>query len=570
MNHEQTVFNGRNIVPGMPDNLVRAVSFLSEKEKEGSFVYSTSVSDWAAVEDLLEGAVEPRYESHLIAYAIGIAFIVSQTGGQIVFPERINEWSWASALSVVAPISGWDASCMIRVVSSFHTNKDGIEYVLENAIRVYCRAYFDNGLALLDGLPSFKEGVVAGLLEGDYERFCPLYPPAENQDLFTRAFVHTAQMPQESICKLYDASKAFSPFDSKDAMAFLLTALGDVDDVRKADCRQRILALLQNDTTPYVSPVCNWAIRQVSPDSFYEECILALIKGLNESGRESSLKTIDHAIVLRDKDTEFLERVFLCVAENHTPADIISLECCLHTLSEDKKAFLDFVLFFVLHPKGHYRITGRRLWDNYHMESSSFDPTSLSEELQCVFIVLMLQDYGNPETRLPKIIPLFKSKSEMVNNTLIAYIRPYADEFMGHVTSAIDQAGIDTEWTRRLKKYIEDRHISLEKRRGLKELSPKYAQYKYYQEALRTQSAHLKQQIDKTEKEHPSSITDLFKKQALARGGGLRKDDGTTQHLIPFQVSYPMRILEQSMTPLETMKWIDEITKDYDSTTGDS
>lgn len=570
MNHEISVFNGKNIVPGMPDILVRAVSFLTEKEKEGTFVFSTSISDWIEVEDLLENTGEPGYENHLIAYAIGIAFIVSQTGGQIVFPERIKEWSWASALSVVAPISGWDASCMVRVVSSFHTNNDGIEYVLENAIRVYCKAYFDNALHLLDDLPEFKDNVAAGLLEGDYDRFCSLYPPAENQDLFTRAFVHTAQMPQDSICKLYDASKAFSPFDSKDAMAFLLMALGGIDEVRRANCRQRVLALMQKDTTPYVPPVSNWAIRQVNPDSFYEECVLALIKGLNKSGRESCLKTIDHAIVLRDKDTEFLEKVFMCVAENLTPTDILSFEDCLHTLLEDKKAFQDFVLFFVLHPKGLYRITGRRLWDNYHMESSSFDPTSLSEELQCIFVVLMLQDFGNPKTRLPKIIPLFKSGSEMVIKTLVTYIRPYADEYMGHVTSAIDESGIDTEWTRRLKKYIDDRHIFLEKRRSLKELSPKYAQYKYYQEALRTQSMHLKQQIAQAEKECPSSISKLFKKEVLARGGGWRKDDGTTQHLIPFQVSYPMRMLEQSMMPYEKMKWVDEITKDYDTTTGDS
>lgn len=570
MNHELSVFNGKNIVSGMPDILVRAVSFLTEKEKEGTFVFSTSLTDWIEVEDLLENTVVPGHESHLIAYAIGIAFIVNQTGGQIVFPERVNEWSWASALSVVAPISGWDAPCMARVVSSFHTNNDGIEYVLENAIRVYCKAYFDNALLLLNDLPKFKDDVIAGLLEGDYDRFCSLYPPAENQVLFTRAFVHTAQMPQENICKLYDASIVFSPFDSKDAMAFLLMALGSIDEVRKANCRQRILALLQKDTTLYVHPVSNWAIRQVDPDSFYEECFLALIKGLNKSGRESYLKTIDHAIALRDKDTDFLEKVFMCVAENLTPTDILSFENCLHTLSEDKKAFQDFVLFFVLHPKGLYRITGRRLWDNYHMESSSFDPTSLSEKLQCIFVVLMLQDFGNPKTRLPKIIPLFKSESEMVIKTLIAYIRPYADEYMGHVASAIDETGIDTEWTRRLKKYIDDRHIALEKRRGLKELSPKFAQYKYYQEALRTQSVHLKQQIAQAEKERPSSITEMFKKEVLARGGGWRKDDGTTQHLIPFQVSYPMRMLEQSMMPLERMKWVDEIIKDYDTTTGDS
>lgn len=569
MNQPQ-IFNGKNIVPGLPDMLVQAVTFLSEKEKVGAFEYGSTVSDWGEVDELIEEPLCLGYHSHLVAHAVGLAYIVSKTGGHIEFPDNFNEWSWASALSMVAPVSGWDAPCLAQIVRSFHIVEDkGLANTVANAVRVYCRAYFDSGLALLNELPSYKNSIHAGMMEGDFDRFCTLYPPIENQELVTCAFIHTAQMPQATISRLYDASTLFSPFDSKEAMTFLLAALDGMDDGRKEDCKHRILSLLQKVTDTYVDPVCNWAVRQTRLNDFLEECILALIKGLDKKDKHSYLKTIDNALAFKDNNSEFLEKVLMCVAENLAPMDILTFEFCLNALNKDREGFQNFVLFFILHPKGLYRIVGRRLWDNYHLESSSFEPTHLTEELQCMFIVFMLQDYGNPETRLPKIVPLFKSKSKLVLNILATYIRPYTDEYMGYVTKVIDDVGVDTKMTRTLKKYIENRHISIEKRVALKELSPKYGQYEVYREALRTQNEHLKQEMAKIEKEtEKESFLGMLKSQVLARSGGIRRDDGTTQHLMRFEAKAPARIMAQSMMPLDIVKWEDELLKDYDLTTG--
>ena len=569
MSQESFLFDGKNILPRLPEDLARVVAFLAEKEAEGSFVYSTSVLDWSDVVELIETSFNFGYKNHLYAYAVGLAYIATQSNGLLQFPEQCNEWNWASALLTVAPISGWNAHFMARVVNSFH-ERDGIEHVLGNAVQAYCRSSFENGLLMLEELPSYRNSIFAGLMEDDYHKICSLFPLEENQDLYTNAFVQTVQMPQEEICELYDATKAFSPFNSKEAMFFLLTALGGLNEGRKVDCENRILALLQNNTSVYVSPICNWAIRQPDPGPLYERIILALIKGLGKDDKEAYLKTVDQTIAFRDKNNDFLKKVIMSVSETHSPLDVLVFENSLRTLSEDKEVFQSLVISFIIHPKGLYRIVGRRLWDDYHMESSSFDPASMTDDLQSIFIVFMLQDFGNPETRLPKIVPLFNSKSKMVLGTLVSHLRPYTDEYMGHVINAIDNAGINTDLTRKFKKYVDDRETAIEKRLALKELSPQYAQYEVYREATRTQNEYFKRRMDEVEKERESdSFWGMLKNQVLARGGGIRKEDGTTQHLIPIRVSVPSRIMEQSMMPLDRIKWEEELLKDYESKAGD-
>lgn len=48
------MFNGRNRVAGLPDELDRTIAFLLEKESEGSFQYSSSVEDWENAAEFIE------------------------------------------------------------------------------------------------------------------------------------------------------------------------------------------------------------------------------------------------------------------------------------------------------------------------------------------------------------------------------------------------------------------------------------------------------------------------------------------------------------------------------------
>ena len=127
-----------------------------------------------------------------------------------------------------------------------------------------------------------------------------------------------------------------------------------------------------------------------------------------------------------------------------------------------------------------------------------FDPQKdLDEKLQCLLIIELLQDYGNPETRLPKLLPLIESELPSVRNVLMSQLVPYLDEYMGHVIKAFEKLNIDNESVTKIHWYFEKRSDAIDKRRSLKEMSPKYGYMIEYQEALKTQ----KQQLATTDEE---------------------------------------------------------------------
>ena len=63
---------------------------------------------------------------------------------------------------------------------------------------------------------------------------------------------------------------------------------------------------------------------------------------------------------------------------------------------------------------------------------------------------------------------------------------------------------------------------------------------------------------------------DMMKAVVLARGGGWRQEDGTTRPLIPFSYSVPSRMMVQSMTPKEKIKFTNDVLKDWDNENRDS
>lgn len=228
----------------------------------------------------------------------------------------------------------------------------------------------------------------------------------------------------------------------------------------------------------------------------------------------------------------------------------------------DKESILKKALSLVLHPKGKCRAEGRMLWDNHHLENSGFDPLSLSEDDQIDFAFSMLQDLGNPDLRLPKVLPLFLSGSEKMRKALLMKMIPYVDNYMGHVTRVIEKMGIDTVETRQLKQYVEGRAVSIRKRRELIELSPMYSQYRYFQEALRVESETMSQRLKKFEENDADLWINKCVKEVLGRGGGWRLENGKTQHLSTIKVSVPSRLMVQSMTPFVRRIWENELMKD--------
>ena len=482
-------------------------------------------------------------------------------------PDTENVWSWANALAVIAPVSGWSPEVMAKVVNSFPAEEEDVNRQLDNAVTVYCKAYFDNGLSLLSMLPERRIGVLAGLMEGDYSRYCELFPPQENQDEFAQAFMQANQMDVSGVEQVFDTALTFSNFSSTVATGLFLKAHHSLKEDRKLACEKRVLEILQSGPTfSYVSPVCQWCFWRNKTTSFDEECLIALIKGLDKEHKEL-LTTIDKTISFRhDENSDFLGKVANCIAETLSPTDVVVMDNMLHSFKKHEESFLQFTLSYILNTKGEYRIAGRRIWDHFHLESSSFDLSAFPEDFQCIFIILMLEDFGNPETRLPKILPLLQSGSTKVKKVLMSVIRPYLDDFMGHVISVLDRLRIESEEASQIREYFRQRSDILQARRKLKELSPGVIAYRVFEEAKRTERAHLQEQVKEAEASYKPMWTEYLSTVVLARGGGFRDHEGTTRHLVPVSHSVPMRMMVQSMSPLEQDEWISRLLKDWNDT----
>ena len=82
-----------------------------------------------------------------------------------------------------------------------------------------------------------------------------------------------------------------------------------------------------------------------------------------------------------------------------------------------------------------------------------------------------------------------------VRNVLMSQLVPYLDEYMGHVIKAFEKLNIDNESVAKINRYFEKRSDAIDKRRSLKEMSPKYGYMIEYQEALKTQKQHWQQHV---------------------------------------------------------------------------
>ena len=564
------IFNGRNIVPNSPEELTKVVNFLNEKADVGEFEFSETPSYWAKHVRIIK-PLGLGHDGAGYYFAVSLAFIAVMNDGRIVFAEKDHVWRWAWSFHLIAGIAGWNSDFMVRVIQSFEGKDNNINGLMSWATQIYGNTYYNDAVTLMSLLPQYRVVIMAGLMSNNFERYCAEYPAVDNKEDFALAFAKANSLKQNEVNKAFDTAINLPSFTSTAAMAFFLSVHGKLNEERKCKCEGVILDLLNGDTTPYVTPLCKWMFIEHGMTAFEEECVLSLIKGLRGENKEVSLDAIDSSIGIHVKAPEFLTKIFVCIAENLQPTDIFRMEECLSHLHEHNDYFQNLVLSFVMHPKGMYRIAGRRLWDNFHMETSSFDAQrDLPEEFQCLFIISMLQDYGNPETRLPKLLPLIASKSERVRNILMGQVGPYLDDYMGHVINALNRLKLESKYVDVIKQYYERRADALEKRRSMKELSPRYSQMSEFQETMRLQKVHMQEQMREAEKGHKSILKEIAKNVVLARGGGWRDENGVVHHLAHMKFSMPSRQMVQSMTPMEQEDWINKVIEDWDVKTGNN
>lgn len=539
-------------------------SLLSEWSEKGDFFFSTEPAEWEKQARKIWNR-EEGYQLVPYYYGVAISYILEKTGDTKALSACKKKWEWVSGLLALIPVVNWDASVFCGVVSSLQSKSkkpNETDNRLSNAYCIYCKCFFNEGLSLTKSAPDHSADCLAGLMMNDFDRACRLFSPEKDMELFAQAFNRTEGLDNNTVCKAYDIAISLKTFDGNVALAFFLKTLAGLDEGRKTDCEKRIKALLSTKSSSMTNALSNWLYRQNTLSPVIEDFVLLALAHLEHPTED--IKRLDNVLFLCLINEDFFEKIAVLVSEQYGPNEILSFENCLHKLHNEADSFVNLVLSFVLHPKGEYRFVGRQLWDEYHMENSGFDPLSLNEGEQILFVAFMLQDLGNPEIRLPKILPLFLSTSERVRRALLAQMIPYVDNYMGHVTQAIDEMRLDTKETRLLKQYVEDRAEAIQKRRGLKELSPEYTQDRYYQEACRVEREEHGQHVKAIE-EHSSFLwMKMLKTEVLARGGGWRLENGKTNHLSKIEVSVPSRLMVPSMTPLEKDKWINDVFKDWD------
>ena len=541
-------------------------SLLFEWSEKREFSFSTKPSDWEKqakrLMDMEEGySLVPYY------YACALSFIM-ENAGRLVLSSCKNKWGWAQGLVALVPEVDWDAAIFYQVLSAFRNETaDDIDIQLAYGVRLFCKKNFNKGLALMKLMPERALNCLSGLMMNDFHRTCDEFEPNKDKEQFAQAFIRTDNLDNDTVCRAYDMAVSFETFTGSTALAFFLKTLPGLDDERRKGCEERIKGLLVTKSSSLVVVLCNWLIRQDHLSHFMEDCVMLVLANLEHPSED--IKRLDNALFLCLINANLFEKIAVLVSEQYCPNEILSFENCLSKLHNKNDSFVNLVLSFVLHPKGDYRFVGRQLWDEYHLENSGFDPLSLNEGEQMLFVVFMLQDLGNPEIRLPKILPLFLSTSEKVRQALLTQMIPYVNNYMGHVMQVMDKLGLDTEETRQLKQYVDARAEVVQKRRKIKELSPVFSQYRYFQEARREEKEFHSQQIKEIEENHTPLWMNMMTTEVLARGGGWRLENGKTNHLAKIEVSVPSRLMVQSMTPLVLDKWINEVFKDWDVTEGD-
>ena len=235
-----------------------------------------------------------------------------------------------------------------------------------------------------------------------------------------------------------------------------------------------------------------------------------------------------------------------------------------YIIRKDPNTAFHFIILLIIDNNARNREVGRNLWDEIAIYTKNFDPFVLTEQQQALFIISMLQDIGNPEFRLPPIMPLFNSNNKNIRLILYIQLTKYCSFYLGAVKQIFDKSQIrDTEESLNFKKYCENYNTFIEKRINCKELNPLYTQADIYEEASREAGKLLKDissQIGTNDEFERLG----FRKVRLARGYVWRSHDGRLQQLAHIKKSIPYPAGLHALSALESTEYMLKIKNNWD------
>ena len=196
---------------GFPEELVKVVNYLNEKDRSGEFKFRDSISYWEDNEQIII-PLEMGHEGGGYYFAVALSFVATQKDGNLVFSNKDNVWRWAWALHLIAGVADWEPDFMMRVIQSFEGKRENIEGLMNWATQIYGNAYYDDAVELMTLMPQYRVSIFAGLMENDFDRYCSKYPPFDNAEEFAQAVVKANNLKEEEVNMAFDMALMFSSF----------------------------------------------------------------------------------------------------------------------------------------------------------------------------------------------------------------------------------------------------------------------------------------------------------------------------------------------------------------------
>lgn len=556
-------------------------NILRNYEQRGEFTFSNDINDWKSAENKLHeikgslGLINEFY-SFVLRY---VDAFYPLSLNSIIFSDESKVWYWVKALNStisLLQISPTELYKLVKSVTEKYYSNMAISQ-LYGAVRQYCQNDYGKGNELMNlslvnldcPLNNIVITCMSGLLDNDYTKAKEqLLKLSENEDLkpvITCALSFAVIKYPDNSKELYDIVCSFHEFRNISVLKFYWE-IHRLNDGLQQQCELKLIDIIDNANESVLNSGIEQLLYLEDITNFIRDYIDHII--INEHFTIEYVTILDRSLnicdtlMLRDIIRKISDRFGMRVRPN-------MLENCIRNVSEkEPKDFAYGVVSLITDNQGIIRHIGRNIWDSSNLINSDFDVLSLSEEMQLSFIVSMLQDYGNPNNRLKKILLLFDSQYQLVPKLLLRQLIPYIDNYMGSVTKELDSLSLkNNEEIVQLKEYFKNRCNFIDKRMSCKEMDPFYTQCKVLDEFQRGHQEYMKGVMKQTEQDHKLSLLGLFPPVLLAKGGGFRDERGKVQKLAHISHSIPFPAMCAGLSEIEERELKNKIFADWDKVT---
>ncbi|MCZ4696414.1 hypothetical protein DWB61_17260 [Ancylomarina euxinus] len=260
------------------------------------------------------------------------------------------------------------------------------------------------------------------------------------------------------------------------------------------------------------------------------DLILSFIK--KPHFKQEYLNSINH-FLWKQKDVKLFEIVLYTIGE-YLPFKSIerSLSSSINVLqSNHKKEFDKVIVNLLIQDKACYRFLATdilsRLYDGFY--TFDYDILELSSLNQYKLWVSVFQNYREPQSVIPCLLPLLKSKSLLVKEAFICKLEEYTESYGGSVTATLkEKLDFEDNDLKEIFERIEDYKVvfyqnNVVVKDEIKELNPAFTQNRLFVEFNKNYNRRFSRQMQKSSEEN-SSFLNFCSKVTLLKGGGWKID----------------------------------------------